>query len=417
MAVATAADTSSGNAAAVVAGDPGEVPSAAKTPQTTVPDTAADMQQTAASTTLQTVAEATTAQTAESSAASNSESIQERPATREASTGIKTANQAAAASDTASVQSQAVTHENGNLVAKGTKAEEPVQGLKPTVSSEMKAASVERSSEKENKGSSNGDAGTNAKTGAETQQSSAGSSVSSTNAEYSAVQSNAITQDGKNPNSNVALKAAVESVVSAVENTKTTHSMSAAGTVSESQQALLAAGQQSAQAKTTGATASVSSAVPTSGTTPADPVMSNAVINQVIKAAKLQTFDGGAGMTIRLDPPHLGSVEMNISTNHGTVTAELQTSSVSAKQMLESDLPTLKQSLADAGINVDAINVSVGGNSAQGGNFQGHGSAEYQNNGGNAGSGLYNGSVNNESASAITATTARSSAGQLDYLA
>jgi flagellar hook-length control protein FliK len=64
-------------------------------------------------------------------------------------------------------------------------------------------------------------------------------------------------------------------------------------------------------------------------------------------------------MTMRLDPPHLGTIQMNVAVNHGMVTATIETSTESARQMLQSDMTTLKQALSDAGINVDAINVSV----------------------------------------------------------
>jgi hypothetical protein len=95
------------------------------------------------------------------------------------------------------------------------------------------------------------------------------------------------------------------------------------------------------------------------------------VINQIVQSAKTHIFDGGAGMTLRLDPPHLGTVHMNVVSTGGTVTAVLQTTSEAAKQMLDADVASLREALANSGINIDSINVSVGGGSEQAWTSQG----------------------------------------------
>ncbi|MHB0912665.1 MAG: flagellar hook-length control protein FliK [Armatimonadota bacterium] len=101
---------------------------------------------------------------------------------------------------------------------------------------------------------------------------------------------------------------------------------------------------------------------------PFETAMRSKIIRQVVRAAEVHLFEGGGNMTLRLDPPHLGTVQMSVSVDNGSVTANLQTGTATASHLLQSDLPALKQALADAGINVDAINVSVGGNSGQGWN-------------------------------------------------
>jgi flagellar hook-length control protein FliK len=52
---------------------------------------------------------------------------------------------------------------------------------------------------------------------------------------------------------------------------------------------------------------------------------------------------------------------MNVTVENGAVTAVLQTSTDSARHILQSDLGVLKQSLVEAGVHVDSINVTVGG--------------------------------------------------------
>ncbi|MEN6370669.1 MAG: flagellar hook-length control protein FliK [Armatimonadota bacterium] len=155
------------------------------------------------------------------------------------------------------------------------------------------------------------------------------------------------------------------------------------------------------------------------GNLPPEPVVSAKVINQIVKAAKVNITEGRSDIVLRLDPPHLGTVNMNVSVADGTVTATIQTSTESARQVLQSDLATLKQSLSDAGINVDQINVSVGGNpdqSQQGWNFN-SGSHDWTP-GGKASSGTFYENVSQDSGTVLdTADAMRTSSRKLDFLA
>ncbi len=90
--------------------------------------------------------------------------------------------------------------------------------------------------------------------------------------------------------------------------------------------------------------------------------MSARMMNQIVRSVKTHTFEGGAEMTLRLDPPHLGQIQMNVAVADGAVTASLKTSTESARQILQSDLGSLKQMLADAGVKVDQVDVSVSTN-------------------------------------------------------
>ena len=99
---------------------------------------------------------------------------------------------------------------------------------------------------------------------------------------------------------------------------------------------------------------------------PPEEVIGSKLIHQIVRGAKVHLFEGGADMTLRLEPPHLGVLHMSVSAQEGTVTASLQTSTETARRVLEANLFSLKQSLAEAGINVDSINVSVGGSPDQG---------------------------------------------------
>lgn len=96
------------------------------------------------------------------------------------------------------------------------------------------------------------------------------------------------------------------------------------------------------------------------GHLPPEQVISTRVISQIVRSAKVNLTEAGGDISLRLDPPHLGLVRMNVSTVDGTVTATIQTSTETAKQVLSADVSVLKQALADAGVRVDSIDVSVG---------------------------------------------------------
>ena len=105
---------------------------------------------------------------------------------------------------------------------------------------------------------------------------------------------------------------------------------------------------------------SVSNAERSQGYNAPERVVEQKLIHEIVRAAKVQLTEGGASMTMRLDPPHLGLLHMSVSAQQGTVTANLQTSTEAARNALQADLSLLKQALSDAGITVDSINVSLG---------------------------------------------------------
>lgn len=155
------------------------------------------------------------------------------------------------------------------------------------------------------------------------------------------------------------------------------------------------------------------------GHLPPEQAVSAKVIGQIVKAAKVHITEGRSDIALRLDPPHLGTVQMNVSVAEGTVTATLQASTESARQVLQSDLATLKQNLADAGINVDKIEVSVGSSPdhSQGWNLD-SGNQEWVPGGRTNGGAWYgNGSREPEFITDAAVTARGISSGRLDFFA
>lgn len=84
------------------------------------------------------------------------------------------------------------------------------------------------------------------------------------------------------------------------------------------------------------------------------------IVHQIVRAARMHISDSSADITLRLDPPNLGIVHLNVVAERGVMTANLKVATEAVKQALEADLSMLRESLADAGIHVDAISVTVG---------------------------------------------------------
>jgi hypothetical protein len=94
-------------------------------------------------------------------------------------------------------------------------------------------------------------------------------------------------------------------------------------------------------------------------------VMTEKVINQVVRDVKLHLRDGNSSVTIRLEPPELGSLRVEIATRGGAVTASIESPNAAVRNLLETNLQALKDSLSQAGIKVDSFLVSSGADFSQ----------------------------------------------------
>ncbi|MDI6826899.1 MAG: flagellar hook-length control protein FliK [Armatimonadota bacterium] len=96
------------------------------------------------------------------------------------------------------------------------------------------------------------------------------------------------------------------------------------------------------------------------GNLPPEVALRTHIVHQIVRAARMHISDSSADITLRLDPPNLGIVHLNVAAERGVMTANLKVATEAVKQALEADLSMLRESLADAGIHVDAISVTVG---------------------------------------------------------
>ncbi len=100
---------------------------------------------------------------------------------------------------------------------------------------------------------------------------------------------------------------------------------------------------------------------------PAKASPASAILGQVIEQLSLRVKEGQSEIHLKLDPPSLGSVRMNVAAIGDQVRAVIITDHHAVKQVIESQLSELRSSLAGQGMKVDSFTVLVGGQDAGGG--------------------------------------------------
>jgi flagellar hook-length control protein FliK len=92
----------------------------------------------------------------------------------------------------------------------------------------------------------------------------------------------------------------------------------------------------------------------------------NRVIDQIINRLSVRSNGSQSEVKIRLDPPSLGTVRMNISTSVDGVRTLIVAENQAVKQLIENNLSQLRDSMANQGLKLDGFSVQVGGDSNPG---------------------------------------------------
>lgn len=87
---------------------------------------------------------------------------------------------------------------------------------------------------------------------------------------------------------------------------------------------------------------------------------SQKVMEQVVKVAKVQVVNGQARAKISLHPPTLGKLQMHIITEGNQVKATFFAETAKVKEIIENNLPQLRESFQQQGLKVEHFNVFVG---------------------------------------------------------
>lgn len=91
------------------------------------------------------------------------------------------------------------------------------------------------------------------------------------------------------------------------------------------------------------------------------------VINQIINKVSLRSNGSQNEIKIRLDPPSLGTLRMNVTTSGDSVRTVVIAENHAVKQIIENNLTQLRDSMQSQGLKVDSFTVLVGGNEGQAG--------------------------------------------------
>ena len=84
------------------------------------------------------------------------------------------------------------------------------------------------------------------------------------------------------------------------------------------------------------------------------------VIKQVSEKIDVNLFEDKSEMIIKLKPDHLGKVTVEIAVENGNITAKFLAESQKVKEILEASMQDLKDHLANQGMVVQDLSVSVG---------------------------------------------------------
>lgn len=83
---------------------------------------------------------------------------------------------------------------------------------------------------------------------------------------------------------------------------------------------------------------------------------------RIVRGMSTMINQRGGVMTMRLDPPELGQLRIQMTIVQGVVTAEFHAANEQARAMLDRNLATLRTSLENSGLTVDRLHVSAGHN-------------------------------------------------------
>ncbi len=108
---------------------------------------------------------------------------------------------------------------------------------------------------------------------------------------------------------------------------------------------------------------------------PGSRVDAESLVNRVENAIRAARSNGGA-LRIRLNPPELGSLQIEVSTRGGMFTARLEVQTSAARQAILENIAQLKDALAQSGTPLDKIEVHLAENESEEGRFGKNGDRE-----------------------------------------
>lgn len=86
------------------------------------------------------------------------------------------------------------------------------------------------------------------------------------------------------------------------------------------------------------------------------------IVNQIVDRIKVSVSTELTTMDLQLNPENLGRVNLNVQSKNGVMTANFVVQNEVTKQAIESQMQTLRDTLSQQGVKVEAIEVTVSAN-------------------------------------------------------
>lgn len=83
------------------------------------------------------------------------------------------------------------------------------------------------------------------------------------------------------------------------------------------------------------------------------------IMEQIVQQMRVTISNEITTMEMQMNPENLGKVYVNISSEEGVVNAQFHATNEVVKEALETQVATLRESLNQAGVKVDAIEVTI----------------------------------------------------------
>lgn len=83
------------------------------------------------------------------------------------------------------------------------------------------------------------------------------------------------------------------------------------------------------------------------------------IIEQIVENTKVLVDTETTTMQMQLNPENLGKIYLNISSKEGSVNAQMMVTNEAVKEALEAQIAMLKENLNQAGVKVDAVEVTI----------------------------------------------------------
>lgn len=86
----------------------------------------------------------------------------------------------------------------------------------------------------------------------------------------------------------------------------------------------------------------------------------NNIMSQIVEFSKVTVAEMETTLEMQLNPEQLGKIYMTVTSKDGVVSAQIMAQNEAVKEVLEAQLAELRQNMNDAGVKVEAVEVTVG---------------------------------------------------------